>query len=30
MIVDFEFPRLGLIPVDDSDQMLRDLRDSMR
>ena len=30
VIVDFEFPRVGLIRVDAADQMLIDLRESMR
>ena len=30
VIVDFEFPRVGLIRVDDADQMLIDLREGMR
>ncbi|WP_423200367.1 DUF4239 domain-containing protein [Cupriavidus sp. H19C3] len=30
VIVDLEYPRLGLIRVDDFDQVLRDVRDSMK
>ena len=30
VIVDFEFPRVGLIRVDAADQMLIELRESMR
>ena len=30
VIVDIEFPRLGLIRVDAADQVLRDLRKSMQ
>jgi len=30
VILDIEFPRVGLVRVDYVDQILRDLRDSMR
>jgi hypothetical protein len=30
VIIDLEFPRLGFIKVDAADQMLMDLRDTMR